>query len=189
MRNISIHVRGVMGSGKSTFSRLLAEKLNLPFNEEPLDRYSLIEKAYREPERYRFEAQKEIFGHLVPHVQKPGVVDMTLEDVVFVFSQYYLNENDFFYMKSLYVNMMRDIRKPDFTIYIKPKPETVFARIQKRRRPMECTVTLQDILEMSELLDQDFKESYPDGSYLVIENTADQISDLDKAMTFIHALA
>lgn len=170
-----IHLRGVLGSGKTTLAELLAKHTNLPLNLEPTEKYELLAQAYKDPINYRYRAQIEIFEALVAHQQQAGIVETTLEDSVFVFSKHYLCAQEYQEIEALYVRASYEnaVSSPDITIFLEPDPELVFRRIQMRRRTMESGVTLETVKRLCSLLSQDREAHYLRKPHLVITNTLD----------------
>ena len=170
---VRIHVRGVMGSGKSTFAADLAQASGIPVHFEPLENYqSLLEKAYRDPAQYREAAQRKIFAELLKHQAQQGIIDMTVEDNVFVFSKHYFrNSSVQSTLEAEYLGQLAagTIQKPHLTIFLEPDPRTIHARIRLRRRPMEVAVSLADIQSMTRLLKLDRETNYRLGDYLVVQ--------------------
>ena len=169
-----VHIRGVMGSGKSTFATALSQATGIPARLEPLADYKSLEKAYADPARYREQAQWEIFERLLDHERQTGLVDTTLEDNVFVFSKHYfglsaLQER----MEARYLRALDEgeITRPQLTIFLEPEPEIIHTRIRLRRRLMEARVTLADIQHMSSLLRIDREQHYRPDDCLVVADS------------------
>jgi len=52
-----IWIEGIIGAGKSTFSREIASRLNLRLVEEPVETNPYLEKFYQDPKQYAFGMQ------------------------------------------------------------------------------------------------------------------------------------
>ena len=169
-----IHVRGVMGSGKSTFTTALSQATGIPARLESLADYKSLAKAYANPAHYREQVQWEIFERLLDHQRYTGIVDMTLEDNVFVFSKHYFGLSalqqriEARYLRGLDTG---EIARPQLTIFLEPEPEIIHTRIRLRRRPTEARVTLVDIQHMSRLLRIDREQHYRPGDCLVVADS------------------
>ena len=171
---IRIDIRGVLGSGKSTLMHALSERLSLPARPEPLAEYEYLACAYEEPEKYRETAQVDIFQRLLTYQRQTGILDMTVEDCLFVFTKYYLGEDSkvYKYLETLYTAEVGSNRlvRPALTIFLEPDPEVVHRRIRLRRRRMESSVTLKQVKGLTALLRADRETNYRSGDYVLVQD-------------------
>jgi len=148
-----IVVSGLIGVGKSTFTKKLAELLGYRAIFEPVESNPYLEKFYKEPKKWaypmqeflksrRFAAYQFAFWGL-RHDEFPGVIlDRSIQEDT-VFSEINANMGNIHpldwqtYLRG-FQDMQAFLPEPDVYIFLDAPPEVCHARIAKRAREAEC---------------------------------------------------
>ena len=148
--NELIIVDGVVGSGKTTFMKLLKEELSLPGFEEPVTDNPLLAKFYHDRKRYSFPLQVFFLNRRFRMLKDAGknltasVMDRSIYgDVIFAKLLHEggdMEKDEFDLYQELLVNMLDHIESPKLMIYLKCDVDTAIRRIEKRGRDYEQIV-------------------------------------------------
>jgi deoxyadenosine/deoxycytidine kinase len=153
-----IWVEGIIGAGKTTLTKKLAEALDLRAVFEPVDDNPLLEKFYQDPDKWAFPMQMYLMAkrHTMQQLcawearhgeYKGAVIDRGLPgDRVFCKM---LSEDgkiipecwDIY--QYFYDVMSLNLPIPNLLVFLDADPETAFERMQKRGRDAESTVPLE----------------------------------------------
>ena len=143
-----IAVAGNIGVGKTTFTKLLAEKMNLIPYYESVDDNPYLSDFYHDMDRWSFNLQIYFLQHRFRHhieinnTNKGVIQDRTIYEDVSIFA-YNLHEmkimssRDWNTYISLFDNMTQFLKKPDLIIYLKASTDTLINRIKNRSRDYE----------------------------------------------------
>ncbi len=152
-------VDGVIGVGKSSLAKILAEKFSANLVEEQFAENPFLPKFYDNPEAFAFQTQiffllsrlnqfqntivqNDLFHHLV-------ISDYTFEKDR-IFAAQNLSESELAMYDSVSNAVSKDLPKPDLVIYLQANVQTLLRRIQMRGRPMERNIEgnyLRDLIE------------------------------------------
>lgn len=146
-----IVLAGMIGAGKSTYTKFISEALGSEAFYESVDDNRILEKFYENPERWAFSLQiyflntrfrsiKEAFKH------ENNVLDRSIyEDALFTRINYEegnMSDAEMDTYLDLLDNMMEELdnmpkKSPDLLIYLRGSLDTVLSRIEKRGRTFE----------------------------------------------------
>jgi deoxyadenosine/deoxycytidine kinase len=163
-----LYVEGIIGSGKSTYSREVGRRLNYRIFKEPIEEAQL-ERFYREPARYAYNLQMHLLHKrigiqiiaaaeaLYSDTYAGAIVDRSLfGDVVFAEMHAESGNIPPIDMESYRAaqNAMQFLIFPPTTlVFLDVTPETALKRIQERfstgTRPFECGITLEYLQNLS----------------------------------------
>ncbi len=143
-----IAVAGNIGVGKTTFTKLLAEKLNLIPYYESVDDNPYLADFYHDMDRWSFNLQVYFLQHRFRHhieinnLDKGVIQDRTIyEDAsIFAYNLYemkIMSQRDWDTYTNLFENMTQFLKKPDLIIYLKASTDTLINRIKNRSRDYE----------------------------------------------------
>jgi len=153
-----IGISGLIGVGKSTLTRRLAEHLRYKAYYEPVTENPYLEDFYRDMTRWTFNMQTFLlFARFEQHqelVWDPchkgggGVVqDRTIyEDTIFARMHYndgLMDERDYATYTGHFNIMRRYLVYPDVIIYLRVTPEQAMERIQQRGRDAEKAISME----------------------------------------------
>ena len=157
-KNITIGISGIIGVGKSTLTKSLAEDMNAEALYEPVETNVYLDKFYEDIPKYAFPMQVYLLNHrFAQHQQmvwscKNTIQDRTIyEDVIFakmLRDSGNMSEIDFQTYCDLYNNMTNFLHRPDLIVYLDVKPEVALERIKQRSRDCEKELPLQYLQEL-----------------------------------------
>lgn len=171
-------IEGVIGVGKTSLAKLLAERMNARLLLEEVEENPFLEDFYRQPARYAFQVQ--IFFLLSRYRQQMEFPQQdlfhkkTVSDYLFdkdkIFAYINLNEKELSLYERLWSLLSKEVPKPDLVIYLQANTETLMHRIRERNRPYERSISADYIQRLNEAYNYFFFH-YSDSPLLVI-NTA-----------------
>ena len=153
-----ISIEGVIGAGKTSLAKRLAERLDAKLILEDFEDNPFLERFYENPARYAFHTQ--IFFLLSRYKQ---LVELSQEDLFhnYIISDYifekdkifaYLNlQNDELKLyETIVQSIERKIRVPDLVIYLQSTVERLMANIKHRDRDAEKKIAEDYIRDLNE---------------------------------------
>ena len=143
-----IAIAGNIGVGKTTFTKLVAKKMDLIPYYESVDDNPYLSDFYNKMDRWSFNLQIYFLQHRFKHhiefnnLDKGVIQDRTIyEDAsIFAYNLYkmkIMSERDWNTYISLFDNMTQFLKKPDLVIYLKASTDTLINRIKNRNRDYE----------------------------------------------------
>jgi deoxyadenosine/deoxycytidine kinase len=143
-----IGIIGPTGAGKSTFSKLLGEKLGIEVVEENFTENPYLKNFYEKPREFSYLSQEWFLNEKVKQLadldyRKSVIIDPALEmDLIYAETLHKINfmsDSDFEKYKRLFTFLREEfaIRKPDLQIVVNAKPPVLEERIKKRGRESE----------------------------------------------------
>ena len=143
-----IGIAGNIGVGKTTFTKMVSEKMGLIPYYESVDDNPYLSDFYSNMDRWSFNLQIYFLQHRFSHHieivnDNKGVIqDRTIyEDVsIFAYNLYemkIMSKRDWNTYVSLFDNMAQFLKKPDLIIYLKASTDTLINRIKNRNRDYE----------------------------------------------------
>lgn len=178
-----ICIEGIIGSGKTTLAKILAEKLGYKTLEERFAENPFLPQFYRKPKRFAFPLELSFLADRFKQINeeaeqldlfKSGVVSDYHMSKSLVFAQYTLNEDEYPLFKQLFELMSRSANQPSLCIYLRQSPDRAKANIKKRGRSYEQQIEL----EYLEKLATGYDQHLPYLNTLMVVAEVD-ISDLD----------
>lgn len=165
MADYFVGIAGNIGAGKSTLTRLLAERFGWqPFYEANTEN-PYLEDFYQDMQRWSFHSQTFFLGKRLEHhrqlVDHPGSVvqDRTVYEDAEVFARnLYMRgdmaERDYETYRRLYEAVCKFIPPPDLVIYLQASVDTLMAHISRRGRDFEQAISREYIAELNTLYDE-----------------------------------
>ena len=159
MKTPVIWMEGLIGSGKTTLSRTLAEHFHLRLLEEPVDSNPYLEKFYADPKRWAFPMQMELLYRRYA-MQKLAAFEATAgiayNGVVLdrgmpgdrVFCRLHMESGNIDPMEwgtyqRAYDIMACSLTPPSLLIFLDVEPEIALYRVQQRARSAEVGMDLE----------------------------------------------
>jgi deoxyguanosine kinase len=135
-----VAVDGPIGVGKTTFCRILADRIGGHLVLEEADKNPFLKDFYRDRKRYalqtqfffllsRYAQQKELIEYDL--FKKKIVADYTFEKD-FQFAQSNLTEDELSLYKQVSELLKKNLPKPDLVVFLTASVEVLTARIKKR---------------------------------------------------------
>jgi len=159
-----IWVEGIIGCGKTTFSKEVGKRLNLRIIEEPVDSNPYLEKFYKDPKKYAFGMQMHLL-HVRYAMQQiasyeatgagganGAILDRSLSGDR-VFAKLHckagnIDPLDWQTYELAYSNMARSLLPPTVLIFLDVQPETAYDRMKKRNRAAESGVPIEYLRDL-----------------------------------------
>ncbi len=155
-----IAVSGNIGSGKSTVTTLLSEKLGWTPYYEVVDENPYLSDFYGDMSRWSFHLQVFFLSKRFQHHQQivqaaeSIVQDRTIYEDAEIFARnLYLHgqmdERDFRNYHELFTTMLQFLRPPDLILYLKASVPTLVYRIKTRARDFEQRIPTEYLAQLN----------------------------------------
>lgn len=157
-------VEGIIGCGKTTFSREVGKRLNLRVIEEPVDSNPYLAAFYKDPKAHAFGMQIHLLHRRYAMQQLASyecttageyhgaVLDRSLSGDR-VFARLHrdagnISDLDWETYEMAYNIMARSLLPPTLLIFLDVQPKTAYERMQKRNRSVEAGVSLGYLVKL-----------------------------------------
>nr|HRD18690.1 deoxynucleoside kinase [Candidatus Neomarinimicrobiota bacterium] len=136
MKNLYfLAIEGVIGAGKTSLARLMAEKLNARLVLEKFEENPFLEDFYRDPERYAFQAQLYFllsrYRQQIELKQIDLFTNLLISDYMFakdkLFAILNLDEKELSLYNLVAQQLEKDLPKPDLVVYLQARNERLMA--------------------------------------------------------------
>ena len=173
-----IAIAGNIGSGKTTLTRLLADRYGWVPRFEPVDNDPYLEDFYHDMSRWAFNLQiyflNKRFKEVVEISKSSDTIiqDRTIFEDACIFApnlhdQGYMSDRDFQTYSDLFNLMMSLVKKPQLMIYIRSSIPTLVRHIEKRGRDFEKSIRIDYLTGLQKRYDN-WMASY-DGEVITID--------------------
>ncbi|MBN2201233.1 deoxynucleoside kinase [bacterium] len=153
-----IAIEGVIGAGKTSLARLLAERMNANLVFEASEENPYLEDFYRDPQRFAFQLQ--LFFLITRYRQLLGIPQQDLfhshliADYLFakdkIFAYLNLERRDLILYEKVATLMEKELPKPDLAIYLQSSTERLIEHIRRRNRKYERNISPDYIRQLNE---------------------------------------
>jgi len=153
-----IAIEGVIGAGKTSLTKILAEKFHAGVILEKFEENPFLEKFYSDPSKYAFHTQINFLMSRYRQQREIAQIDLfhsrIIADYLFakdrIFAEINLKEDEFALYDKIYGLVEKDIPRPDLVIYLQADPEFLYKRIKKRDRSFERNIEFEYIEKLCE---------------------------------------
>lgn len=173
-----IAIEGVIGAGKTSLARLLAERMNANLVFEASEENPYLEDFYRDPQRFAFQLQ--LFFLITRYRQLLGIPQQDLfhshliADYLFakdkIFAYLNLERRDLILYEKVATLMEKELPKPDLAIYLQSSTERLIEHIRQRNRKYERNISPDYIRQLNEAYNTYFFQ-YRDTPLLVVNTS------------------
>ena len=186
-----IAIAGNIGSGKTTLTKMLAQRYGWTPRFEPVDNNPYLDDFYKDMNRWAFNLQiyflNKRFKEVVEIANSPETIiqDRTIFEDACIFApnlhdQGYMSDRDFQNYSDLFDLMMSLVKLPQLMIYIRSSIPTLVKHIEKRGRSFEKSIRIDYLTGLQERYENWIK-SYK-GELIIIDG--DKISFEDTPEDF-----
>ncbi|MEA2071304.1 MAG: deoxynucleoside kinase [Asgard group archaeon] len=147
MENIIV-MAGNVGAGKSTFAKVISEKLGFEVHHERVENNPFLEEFYYDQKEWSYHLQSYFLVHRYISLKnaeeenKNIVFDRSIYEDYEIFSKNLyatgkMTKREFFAYEEMYNSMCKYLQHPDLLVYIDSDVDTIITRIRRRGREME----------------------------------------------------
>ena len=153
-----IAIEGVIGAGKTSLTKVLANKMRAGTVFEEFEENPFLAKFYTDRKKYAFHTQIYFLMSRYRKQREIAQIDLfnsrVITDYLFVkdriFAEVNLNEDEFALYDKIYSILSVDVPRPDLVIYLQAPVELLYKRIKQRGRPYERDMDFDYIERLSE---------------------------------------
>jgi deoxyguanosine kinase len=159
-----IVIEGPLGVGKSSLTRMLAERLGAQTLLEDVEENPFLVKFYQNPKKHGFQAQ--IFFllrryNLALEMSQMGLFQRTtVSDFLFdkdqVFARVNLEDHEFWLYEQLYQILKKRVSSPDLVIFLQAKTEVLMQRLKNRNKKYEKSITFKYLDKVNQAFNEFF---------------------------------
>lgn len=173
-----IAIEGVIGAGKTTLAKLLAERNNARLVLEQFEENPFLPKFYENKSRYAFQTQLAFLASRFKQQQRmtsPELFDGgIISDYIFekdrIFARLNLGDDELGLYDNIYSIMTGISARPDLVIYLQSSVERLMENVKKRGRDYEKHITPDYLQELSDAYNQ-FFHHYNKAPLMIINAT------------------
>ncbi len=178
MRPQYIAIEGVIGAGKTSLARKLADHFSGKALLEKDEENPFLKDFYNNPRQFAFPTQ--LFFLLNRYRQQQEIPqtelfhDLLISDYIFakdrIFASITLDDRELILYDKIASMLEQSIPRPDLVLYLQSNTERLVANIKKRSRDYEKNISEEYIRELNEAYNQ-FFFNYDDSPLLIINST------------------
>ena len=149
-----VAVEGVIGVGKTTLARMVAERLDAELILETAEENPFLTKFYQDPRRYAFQTQVFFLLSRYHQLGQLAARDLFAQRIVCdflfdkdgLFASVNLSESELLLYEKIVPLMREQLPRPDLVVYLQARTEVLLDRIRRRKVPYERQIG-RDYLE------------------------------------------
>ncbi len=195
-----VAVEGVIGAGKTSLARLLAERVGARLVLEEFEENPFLPDFYRDAVRWAFHTQLAFLASRFRQQKALGTGDLfhhaTVADYTFdkdrIFAHTTLGGDELRLYETLYGLMETATSQPDLVVYLQSSVDRLMHNIVRRGRSYEQNMERGYIAELSVAYERYFKH-YAKGPLLIVDATAidfvNEPEDFERLVRQIAAMA
>jgi deoxyadenosine/deoxycytidine kinase len=172
-------IEGVIGVGKSTLSKRIAERLHARLVLEEVEENPFLEGFYKDRRRFAFQCQMFFLLSRYRQQRALGQVDLfegrIVCDYLFrkdrIFATLNLDESEMDLYDQIWPLLERDLPRPDRVVYLQASLETLMRRIERRGRAFEQGIDPEYLRALGEAYNRFFFH-YEEAPLLVVNTDA-----------------
>lgn len=182
-----IVLAGNVGAGKSTYTKILAEKMNFVPYYESVDDNPFLEDFYYNQKKWSYHLQTYFLFHRFKSIKKiiesgkNAILDRTIYEDAEIFAKNLhltgqMTDKEYSAYRDIFYTMLEFIKKPDLAIYIDTNVKTIKNRIAKRGRKMEMQVP-EDYWKQLDNLYKLWISKYNYSKLLIVDGNENDITE------------
>ncbi|PPC82917.1 MAG: deoxynucleoside kinase [Methylotenera sp.] len=172
-----IVVEGPIGCGKTTLSKMLADKFPVDYLSEKAEANPFLPRFYQDAQRYGLPTQLFFLFQRANQIKelsqrdmfaKPIVADFFLEKDP-IFARLNLDDEEYALYHQIYQHLQLKAPKPDLVIYLQTPIDALMERIEERSVSYEQDIPREYIERLSNAY-SDFFHNYDTSPVLIVNN-------------------
>ena len=191
-----VAIEGVIGVGKTSLARLLADRFRARLVLEEPEANPFLPDFYKDPRRYAFQTQmfflvsryKDLRERVHPDLFHEGIVADYLFQKDRIFANLNLSDRELMLYDAIAPQLESEVPAPDLVVYLQASPERILDRIQQRGRTYEKLMDPKYTATLAEAYNYFFFH-FREAPLLVVNtdemNFVDRTSDLEDLVTRI----
>jgi len=197
MRNLYyIAIEGPIGVGKTSLTKLIAERLSARVILEQFEENPFLVDFYDDPERFAFQTQLYFLLQRYQQQQELRQVDifhnLLITDYMFIkdrlFASLNLNEKELVLYETVASLLERNVISPDLVIYLQADTDTLMKNISKRKRSFEKNMSRDYIDALNQIYNEYFFR-YQETPLLIINtNNIDFVNNKNELEEIINVV-
>jgi deoxyguanosine kinase len=153
-----IVIEGLIGAGKTSLSKKIAERFNAKLVLEQFADNPFLPKFYKDPEKYSFPLELSFLAERYKQLKEElGTGDLfksfLISDYYFtkslIFAKATLADDEFHLFRNLFHIIHNSLPKPDLYVYLHLRPENALKNIKSRGRDYEQTIDIEYLNSIS----------------------------------------
>lgn len=186
MKHKYIAIEGNIGVGKTTVSKLLADKFDAQLILENFEENHFLNLFYKYPKRYAFHTE---VSFLIQRYEQLLSIETTQENIIadyffmktLIFAKNNLSQKEFDLFETIFNNLKKSLRKPDLIVLLRRPVPALLENIRRRGREFEMHILPGYLSKIEEEYDFFFKNEGGNLKILSLEiKTLDFITNLEK---------
>jgi len=159
-----IAIEGAIGVGKTSFAKILSERMSAKFVTEKFEENPFLEDFYVDPERYAFQTQLYFLLSRYRQQLELKQVDLfhslLISDYMFdkdkLFAHLNLNEKELVLYNLVARLLEKEVPKPDLIVFLQASTDRLMANIKKRGRSYEREISREYIESLNQIYNEYF---------------------------------
>jgi deoxyadenosine kinase len=156
-KNINVVVAGIIGAGKTQFTRSFSDLTGFKPVFEPIEHDQVLDEFYRDMKRNSFLLQMHFLGERFRLSQEIGhekgrIQDRSIwEDKIFakmLHESELMSKTEYDTYNRLFVTLTAKLPLPDLVIYLDVSPEIALSRVKSRGREYEKNMSLEYLTQL-----------------------------------------
>jgi deoxyadenosine/deoxycytidine kinase len=146
--------------GKTTLTKILSDRFGWKAYFEKVRENPYLPRFYQDMHRWsfhsqifflteRFKAHQHIHQMDVPVIQDRSIYEDAEVFAQSLYDQGYMSEEDYATYRELYETVIKTLRSPDLTLYLRASPWTLLSRIRKRWREIERNIDREYLFQLN----------------------------------------
>jgi len=192
--NRYIVIEGVIGAGKTSLTRLIAERMNAALLLEEVEENPFLKDFYTDRGRFAFQTQMHFLFSRYQQQRELRQQDLfrekTVSDYLFqkdrIFANLNLSDKELALYEKVVGWLELEVTRPDVVVYLQANTETLMERVARRGRPFERDMDRQYMQALNDSYNYFFFH-YTEAPLLVVNTNgidfvkhADDLKDLEE---------
>lgn len=173
-----IAIEGVIGAGKTTLAKMLAEKLGANIILEQFDENPFLGKFYEDRKSYAFQTQMFFLMNRFKQQQSLDQGNLfsqyLVSDYIFekdkIFAYLNLSSDELKLYENIFPLLDKNLRKPDLAVFLQASVDRLMYNIKRRGRKIEKHLSRSYVKELSEAYNNFFFK-YNETPLLIVNTT------------------